>query len=102
MTTTVSELEGNIRVVADESRNALLIRAPRTEYRRIERALRELDKSPTQVLIEASIVEVTLTGDLRYGVEWAIQNGLGGGRTGNALLNMNTSGGIGAQQPGFS
>lgn len=102
VTTTVSELEGNIRVVADESRNALLIRAPRTEYRRIERALRELDKSPTQVLIEASIVEVTLTGDLRYGVEWAIQNGLGGGRTGNALLNMNTSGGIGAQQPGFS
>ncbi|WP_243457509.1 type II secretion system secretin GspD [Ottowia testudinis] len=100
--TTVSELEGNIRVVADESRNALLIRAPRTEYRRIERALRELDKSPTQVLIEASIVEVTLTGNLKYGVEWAIQNGLSGGRTGNALLNMNSSGAIGAQQPGFS
>ena len=97
-----SQLEGNVRVVADDKRNALLIRAPRSEYRRIEQALRELDKAPTQVLIEASIVEVSLTGNLKYGVEWFIQNSLGGDRTGNAVLNMNASGGIGAQQPGFS
>lgn len=100
-TTTVT-FGANVRVVADESRNALLIRAPRVEYRRIEKALRELDKAPTQVLIEASIVEVTLTGALKYGVEWYIENGLGNDRTGQALLNMNSSGGIGAKQPGFS
>ncbi|MBI3103018.1 MAG: type II secretion system secretin GspD [Burkholderiales bacterium] len=101
-TTTVSQLDGNVRVVADEKRNALLIRAPRTEYRRIEQALRELDKAPTQVLIEASIVEVSLTGNLAYGVEWFVQNSLGGGREGNALLNMRESGSIGPSQPGFS
>lgn len=100
--TSTSQLEGNVRVVADEKRNALLIRAPRTEYRRIEQALRELDKAPSQVLIEASIVEVTLTGNLEYGVEWYLQNGLSNGREGQASLNMNTSGGISARQPGFS
>lgn len=100
--TSVSQLDGNVRVVADEKRNALLIRAPRTEYRRIEKALRELDKAPVQVLIEASIVEVSLTGNLEYGVEWFVQNSLSRGRDGQALLNMNESGGIGAKKPGFS
>jgi general secretion pathway protein D len=100
--TTVNQLDGNVRVVADEKRNALLIRAPRTEYRRIEQALRELDKAPTQVLIEASIVEVSLTGNLAYGVEWFVQNSLGGSREGNALLNLRESGAIGPAQPGFS
>lgn len=100
--TSTSQLDGNVRVVADEKRNALLIRAPRTEYRRIEQALRELDKAPSQVLIEASIVEVSLTGNLQYGVEWFVQNSLSNGREGQALLNMRNSGSIGPQQPGFS
>ncbi len=98
----VSQLEGGVRVVADDKRNALLIRANRAEYRRIEQALRELDKAPTQVLIEASIVEVSLTGNLKYGVEWFIENSMSRDRTGQALLNLNPSGPIGAQQPGFS
>ena len=98
----VSRLDNNVRVVADPKRNALIIRAPKQEYRRIEQALRELDKAPTQVLIEASIVEVSLVGNLKYGVDWALQNGLTGGRIGNAVLNMNQSGTIGPSQPGFS
>lgn len=100
--TSTSQLDGNVRVVADEKRNALLIRAPRTEYRRIEQALRELDKAPSQVLIEASIVEVSLTGNLQYGVEWFVQNSISGGREGQALLNMRDSGVIAPRQPGFS
>ena len=99
---TASKLEGSVRVVADTKRNALIIRAPRREYRRIEQALRELDKAPSQVLIEASIVEVSLTGNLRYGVDWYLQNGLSGDRVGSALLNMRSSGEIGPSQPGFS
>ena len=101
-TTSVSDLEGNVRVVADESRNALLIRAPRTEFRRIERALRELDKAPTQVLIEATIVEITLTGSLEYGVEWAFNNGLGGGRTGSGLISASGSSDLSGVSKGFS
>jgi len=100
---TASTLEGNVRIVADASRNALMIRAPRAEYRRIERALRELDRAPAQVLIEASIVEVSLTGNLKYGVEWFIENHMDAGRhSGQALLNMNGTEGGGTRQPGFS
>jgi general secretion pathway protein D len=60
------------------------------------------------VLIEASIVEISLSGALEYGVEWALNNGLGGDRTGQAVLNMNSRDSnnnwvnIGPRQPGFS
>ena len=97
-----AELGDQVRVVADEHNNALLILAPRADYRKIEAALRQLDRTPTQVMIEASIIEVTLTGDLRYGLEWAFSNRLGGGRSGVGGLNMRESGGIGVTQPGFA
>lgn len=97
-----TQLENNVRVVADDRQNALIIRAPRKEYRRIVEALRQLDQAPTQVLIEANIVEVTLSGSLKYGLEWYLQNGLGSGFSGGALLNFRQSGAIGPTQPGFS
>lgn len=96
------ELAPQVRVVADEHNNAILIYASASEYGRIESALRELDRAPLQVLIEASILEVTLNDELRYGLQWFFQGGLGGGRTGSGLLNLNQSGGIGPAQPGFS
>ncbi|MDR2129467.1 MAG: type II secretion system secretin GspD [Burkholderiaceae bacterium] len=101
---TVSQLEGNVRIVADEERNALLIYAPRNEYRRIEKALRELDKAPRQVLIEATIVDVSLNDDLKYGVEWYLHNSLGGGRNGVAGLNFSGNPDLTASalQQGFS
>lgn len=101
LTTKVS-LGEQVKVVADEQNNALLILAPRKDYRKIEAALRQLDLAPTQVLIEASIIEVSLTGDLKYGLEWTFNGRLGGGYSGTGLLNLNESGAIGAAQPGFS
>lgn len=100
--TTQVGLGDQVKVVADERNNALLILAPRKDYRKIESALRQLDVAPTQVLIEASIIEVRLTGDLKYGLEWTFSGRLGGGRSGTGLLNLNTDGGIGPTQPGFS
>ena len=97
------EFGPDVRVVADEFNNALLIHAPRRDYDKIRAALRRLDVPPTQILIEASILEVTLSDELRYGLQWAFNNGLGGdGRTGTGLFNPNASGGIGPPQPGFS
>lgn len=100
--TSVIELAPGVRVVSDEFNNALLIYAPRRDYDTIREALRRLDVPPTQILIEASILEVTLSGQFRFGLQWAIENGLGNGHTGTAILNPNSSGGIGPQQPGFS
>jgi general secretion pathway protein D len=99
----VVEFGPNVRVVSDEFNNALLVHAPRRDYEKIRDALRRLDVPPTQILIEASILEVTLIDELSYGLQWAFNNGLGGdGRTGTGLFNSSSSGGIGPQQPGFS
>src|SRR5690606_30405231 len=80
------ELGNNIRVVADNFNNALLIYAPRQEYNKIRNALERLDLVPTQVLIEASIIEVTLSDDLQFGVEWSFRDNLGSDRTGIGSL----------------
>lgn len=91
-----------IKVVADNQNNALLIYARRQDYQKIANALRRLDVQPLQVLIEASIIEVSLTGNLQYGLEWYLQGALGSGHTGTARLNFNSSGDIAPSQPGFS
>ena len=102
------ELGPQVRVVADEYNNALLIHAPRSEYRKIEAALRQLDKSPTQVLIEASIIEVTLRDELEYGLQWFFQGGIGSGYAGQGSLraadgfNPYVPRGVGAPAEGFS
>ncbi|HES75623.1 MAG TPA: hypothetical protein ENO09_01295, partial [bacterium] len=87
-TSTAVSIGKSIRVVADEDNNALLIYAPRREYRRIENAIRQLDVAPVQVLIEASIVEVTLTDQFKFGLQWYFTNGFGG-----SLSNFSGAGG---------
>ena len=62
------------RIIADEASNALLIRASQSDYQRILAALRQVDKPPMQVLINATIAEVTLTHALRYGVQAYLRN----------------------------
>ncbi|HRD32762.1 MAG TPA: type II secretion system secretin GspD [Rhodocyclaceae bacterium] len=93
---------GGVRVIADDHNNALLIYAPRKDYRRIEAALRQLDVAPTQVLIEASIIEVTLSDELKYGLQWYFNGSLGSNYTGSGQLTSNDTGVIGASNPGFS
>lgn len=69
-----SSLDG-IQVRADISTNSLVIRAEPEQYRLIEATIRRLDVLPTQVLIEATIAEVSLNDALRHGVRWYFQNG---------------------------
>ena len=89
----------DVRVVSDPYNNSLLVYATPYEYQKIEKILSKLDVVVTQVLIEASIVEVTLLDDLEYGLEWAFNNNLGGGDTGEGLLDL--GGGLGPKA-GFS
>jgi general secretion pathway protein D len=64
-----------IRVTADDSNNALVIRATPSDFRTIEAALRRLDVRPLQVLIEATIAEVTLNDQLRFGLQYFFSTG---------------------------
>ena len=93
---------GEIRIIADEINNALVILATAQQYKQVEAALRRLDVLPQQVLIEATIAEITLKGDLKYGMEWFFTNTLGD-KTGQGLLDLGVTGtGIGPVIPGFS
>ncbi|MFZ2207204.1 MAG: type II secretion system secretin GspD [Porticoccaceae bacterium] len=96
------ELGPDVRIVSDEFNNSLLIHAPRREYEKVRTALQQLDVPPTQILIEASILEVTLTDEFSFGLQWAFNGDINGGRTGSGVFNPNDSGNIGPQLPGFS
>jgi general secretion pathway protein D len=91
----------DVRVVADDENNALMIYSTGKQFDLIKDALEQLDVVATQVIIEASILEVTLTDKLRYGLEWTFNNALGDGYKGKGLLTA-----IGAAPaaivPGFS
>jgi general secretion pathway protein D len=62
-------------IIADKRRNALVIRGTEDEYREIEAAIRKLDVLPLQVLVEATVAEVTLNDNLRYGTQFFLSNG---------------------------
>ena len=88
---------GTIRVVADDLNNSILVWGTRSEFNKIEATLKRLDLPLTQVLIDASIIEVTLDDSLQYGLQWTFsgdaRNGYSGrGALGGALSTAATSG----------
>jgi general secretion pathway protein D len=58
------------RVIADPLNNALLVLADAEGHKLIQRALTEIDRAPAQVLVDATIAEVTLTDQLQFGVQF--------------------------------
>lgn len=96
------DLGSQVRVVADEKNNALLLYAPASEYKKIETALKRLDIAPVQVLIEATILEVTLTDELKYGLQWYFNDSLGSKWSGQGQLTSGSSSNLGPSNPGFS
>jgi general secretion pathway protein D len=68
----------NARLVADEQNNAIIVLSSQEEFQIIKAALTKLDTLPLQVIIEATIVDVILTDDLKYGIEWFFKNSANG------------------------
>ena len=101
---TTLTLKTGLRVVADEINNAILIYGTKGEYEKIEITLKRLDVPPTQVLIEASIIEVTLNDDLQYGLQWVFTDKARGsaGLTGTGVLSTLGGAILGATPAGFS
>jgi general secretion pathway protein D len=65
----------NVQIIADKDNNALVIMSTPAEYSLIEAALKKLDVAQKQVLIEVTVAEVALTGDLSFGVQWFFTHG---------------------------
>lgn len=82
----------DISFTAVEENNQLLIRATPLQYQAVQAAIRKLDIQPLQVHVEMQIIEVNLTDDFEFGVQWFLEGLLGQG--------LDTNPDVGWHQPG--
>ncbi|MGA7297815.1 MAG: type II secretion system secretin GspD [Rhodanobacteraceae bacterium] len=87
----VTPKDGGPRITAVEQNNQLLVLATATQWNTIQLAARRLDIQPLQVQIEAKILEVQLTGNFSFGVQWYLEGLIG---------KSGVSGTAGRTQPG--
>jgi general secretion pathway protein D len=73
------------QIIADRNNGALLVVATDSEYAVIEAAIRKLDVMPMQVMIEATIAEVTLNNTLQYGTQFFLDSAEGRAILSNAV-----------------
>jgi len=86
-----------IRIIPDKKNNALLIYATPDEYGLIEAALRKIDVLPLQVLVDATVAEVTLNDALQYGTQWFFKSGKV-----SASFSAANNGAVSPTFPGFN
>ena len=67
-------VQGEIKIVADEQNNALIVQCGPQDFEVIEETIRELDRVPRQVLINVKIYEVVLSDELSLGVSAFLQD----------------------------
>ncbi|MET0067194.1 MAG: type II secretion system secretin GspD [Candidatus Thiodiazotropha sp.] len=95
--------QGEVRVVADIKHNSLVITATPDEYATISNALERLDVRQLQVMVEATIIEVALEDGLEYGLQWAFNSSINGGRyDGQGVLSSTSAADIANILPGFN
>ncbi len=86
-----------LRIVPNIEDNSLLILATPEEYSVIAAALEQMDTLPRQIMIEATLAEVTLNDDLKYGVNWFFESG-----SNSVTFSSSASGSASPVFPGFS
>jgi general secretion pathway protein D len=69
-----SAVSKDLRVIADIENNALLVLASPADYETIQIALKQLDVPRRQVKVEVLVAEVSLTDNLKFGIEWFIKS----------------------------
>lgn len=92
-----SRSSNGLKIVPDSDNNSLLIYATANEFQMIRSALRQLDVLPLEVVINASIAEVTLNDGLQYGLNFSYLTSHG-----PVTLSDTSSGSIAQKFPGLS
>jgi general secretion pathway protein D len=67
------QVSDSLRIVPDPVNNSLIIVSTPAQFADVAKTLNEIDVLPRQVLIEARVYEVDLTGALTFGLEYALQ-----------------------------
>lgn len=85
-----AQVKGNF--VVDSSRNMLLFHGEATRWQELAPLIRELDRAPSQVLVEVVVAEVSRTDKLSIGADWNWANlGIAGAASNaTAVLGRNT------------
>jgi general secretion pathway protein D len=94
---TPKQTRDKIRIVADDANNSLLIIATPQDYQRVLKTLERVDVVAKQVLLEATIAEVSLNDQLKAGLRWHFQRGNNGISFTDAV-----AGAVAPSFPGFS
>jgi general secretion pathway protein D len=68
---------GEVKIVADEANNSVVVVSTPREYAIILPIIKQMDIMPLQVLLDATIADVTLTDNLKYGISWYLNNDKG-------------------------
>lgn len=67
-----------MRIIPNPENNAIVVFATAREAETVQAMLRRIDILPLQVRIDATIAEVTLNDNLRYGTQFFFQSGING------------------------
>jgi len=70
----LSMFKNEVRIVADEIANAIVILATKRDYEQILKVLRDLDVVPRQVVIEVLIAEISLNKQMQLGLQTTLTN----------------------------
>jgi general secretion pathway protein D len=84
-------------LAVDANRNAVVFRGAPEEWSLLYRAIREMDRPTTQVLVEMLLAEVSLDDQYASGVEW-----LASGSVNGEDISYGTVGGLGLGDAGFN
>lgn len=84
----VSVSGNGVSLIADDSLNALVVRADPAMMKEVANVIDQLDQRRSQVLIQAAIVEVSGDNAQQLGVQWAA----GDPKSGVGLINFSTAG----------
>lgn len=88
----------DLRIAVDKRTDTLLVWAPPTRWAELSDLLQKIDLPPDQVLIEATVLEVTLTDEFRFGVDFSYIDSNGT----NYLNTGSKTGTVAPTVPGFS
>ncbi|MEO6925555.1 MAG: type II secretion system secretin GspD, partial [Rhodanobacter sp.] len=98
--------DGSVRISSVDANNQLLVRARPSQWEEIKHAIDKLDNVPLQVQIETRILEVRLTGQFQFGVQWYLKGLVGSSEdaNGNFIPGSTTAsqyGALGKGGPSF-
>ena len=93
-------VQGEIKIVADDQNNAIIVQCSPQDFEVIEETIRELDRVPRQVLINVKIYEVILDDQLSMGISAFLQER--GNRVVSGPSTTTASYGAGAASAGLN